>query len=609
MRKQRIGRATPFAFLVAAGLAAVAPAAAQPTLKDVIRQDTGEAPAAADATGEAGAAAAPSGDRAARDPAGRDTPRGAVRGYLDAVREGDYERAADYLLVDPRTETDPATLARQLEVVFDQKLWFDLSTLSDEPEGRTGDGLAASQEKVGEVPSARGPVPVILRRVSGEAGGRIWKFSSGLVGRVPALYEEHGYGPLGHYLPDFFFEIRLLEVQLWQWIGLMALAVAASLVSWVLASLIASVLARLLHRASSEIGERVVRVASGPLRLALTVFVFSGGKYLLNLAIAVNSVLASIENAFLIVAFTWVLLRAVDVASSMVEARLREQQQGTAVTLLPPGRKAVKLFVVVIAVLAAFDSFGFDVTAVLAGLGIGGIAIALAAQKSVENLFGGATLYADRPVRVGDFCRFGDKIGTVEEIGIRSTRVRTLDRTVVAVPNAEFANLQLENYTRRDRIWYHPTIGLRYETTPDQLRWVLVEIRKMLYAHPKVNPDPARIRFTGFGAYSLNLEIFSYVDVTDYGEFLEVAEDLNLRIMDIVEAAGSGFAFPSQTTYLEKGEGLDPERAGKAQEAVARWREERALYLPRFPQERIEELSGSLDFPPEGSPDARGGAR
>ena len=144
-------------------------------------------------------------------------------------------------------------------------------------------------------------------------------------------------------------------------------------------------------------------------------------------------------------------------------------------------------------------------------------------------------------MRVGEFCRFGGTVGTVEEVGLRSTRVRTLDRTVVTIPNSEFSNLQIENFARRDRIWYHPTIRLRYETTPDQIRYVLVEVHRMLYAHPKVDSTSARIRFVGFGSSSLDLEVFSYVNVTDYGEYLEVAEDLNLRIMDIVAAAGSCF--------------------------------------------------------------------
>jgi MscS family membrane protein len=192
----------------------------------------------------------------------------------------------------------------------------------------------------------------------------------------------------------------------------------------------------------------------------------------------------------------------------------------------------------------------------------------------------------------------------VEEIGLRWTRVRALDHTVVSIPNSEFAKQQLENYDLRRKIWYHPRLQLRYETTPDQLRYILVEIRKLLYAHPRVLPDPARIRFVGFGDWSLDLDVFAYIDTRDYGEFLEIAEDLNLRIMEIVTTAGSGFALPSQTTYLESGLGLDAERARAAEAHVGAWREKQELYLPRFPEDKVAELRGSVPYPPEGSAQA-----
>ena len=273
--------------------------------------------------------------------------------------------------------------------------------------------------------------------------------------------------------------------------------------------------------------------------------------------------------------------------------------------LLRPMCNAAKILVLIIAMMVWLDNIGFKVTTVLAGLGVGGLALALAAQSSIENMIGAITLYMSRPVRVGDFCRFGDTVGTVTEIGFRSTRIRTLDRTVISVPNAEFARLHLENLAMRDKIWYHPRIRLRYETTPDQIRFILVEVRKLLYAHPKVLPSPARIRFTEFGEYSLDLEIFAYIDVTNYGKFLEVAEDLNLRIMDIIAKSGSSLAVPSQRTYLERGKGLDEELAREAEAKVKKWRKKNELYLPSFPKETIEELQGSLDYPPTGSPGAR----
>jgi MscS family membrane protein len=200
-------------------------------------------------------------------------------------------------------------------------------------------------------------------------------------------------------------------------------------------------------------------------------------------------------------------------------------------------------------------------------------------------------------------------LGTVEEVGLRSTRLRTLDRTRVTIPNAEFSNLQIDNLARRDRFWYHPTLGLRYETTPDQIRYVLVEVRRMLYAHPKVDSASACVRFVRFGSSSLDLEVFSYVTVTAAAEYLEIAEDLNLRMMDIVAAAGSSFAFPSQTTYLEQGSGLDLDRGRAAEAQVRAWRERGELYLSRLPPEMIAEIDNTLAYPADGSATGTGPGR
>jgi MscS family membrane protein len=179
--------------------------------------------------------------------------------------------------------------------------------------------------------------------------------------------------------------------------------------------------------------------------------------------------------------------------------------------------------------------------------------------------------------------------------------VRTLDRSVVTIPNGAFSNFQIENLARRDRFWYHPTLSLRYETTPDQMRYVLVEVRRLLYAHPKVDSASARVRFVSFGSSSLDLEVYSYVTVPDYVEYLEVVEDLNLRIMDIIAAAGSSFAFPSQMTYIVKGSGLDGNRSRAAEARVQAWREQGELYLPRLPPEKIAEIDNTLPYPADGS--------
>ncbi len=163
----------------------------------------------------------------------------------------------------------------------------------------------------------------------------------------------------------------------------------------------------------------------------------------------------------------------------------------------------------------------------------------------------------DRPVRVGDFCKYGDDVGTIEAIGIRSTRIRGLDRTVTTIPNGVLSKMPIVNLTLRDRMLLKMVIRLRNETTPEQLRFVLAKLRELLLAHPMVTQEPSRVRFVGIGDCSLNLEVFAYVGTKDFNEFLEVQEDINLRMMDVVAASGTGFAFPSQTLYFARDEVLD----------------------------------------------------
>jgi MscS family membrane protein len=317
------------------------------------------------------------------------------------------------------------------------------------------------------------------------------------------------------------------------------------------------------------------------------------------------ALVASIGSALLIAAFLTWLIGIVNNALAEAIVRLpRASSRGIDDQLVRITFRLLTLGAFVVIVIVTANSLGIPLTPVLAGLGVGGVAVALAAQNSIENLIGGLNLFMDRPVRVGDFCRFGDKMGTVEEIGLRSTRVRTLDDTVISIPNAAFSRTELENFSRRSKIWYHPRIQLEKTSSADQVRFVLVEVRRMLYSHPKVDPDPARIRFAEFGPSSLELDVFAYVMVTDFGEYLEVAEDLNLRLMEILARGGLRLAVPAQRTLVERGLHPNPERAQQTEKQVQHWREHNQLYLPSFPEEVVSQLRGSLEYPHRGAPAA-----
>jgi len=252
------------------------------------------------------------------------------------------------------------------------------------------------------------------------------------------------------------------------------------------------------------------------------------------------------------------------------------------------------------------QALGLPVLSMLAGLGIGGLAIALAIKPTLENLIGGVILYVDKPVRVGDFCAFGNKMATVESIVIRSTQLRALDRTLVTVPNAQFVDLEIVNWAKCDEMLIDETIGVRYETTPDQLRYALAKLREMLHAHPRINNETVRVRFSGYGDSSLNITIRVYAMTREWNDFHAIREDIFLRVYDIITEAGTGFAFPSHTIYMGKDNGLGEEIGKNAMEHVQAWRRSGQLPFPRFSPEQLEGFNDTLDYPPRGSPEAGG---
>jgi MscS family membrane protein len=216
-----------------------------------------------------------------------------------------------------------------------------------------------------------------------------------------------------------------------------------------------------------------------------------------------------------------------------------------------------------------------NVTAALAGLGIGGLAIGLGAQKTFENLLGGISILTDKAIVVGDSCKIGDRAGTVEDIGLRSTKIRTEDRTVVSIPNGTVATATLENYRFRDKILCKQTVRLRYDLSPDHLRYVLAQLREALARHSKVEESTARVRVMRFGENAIEVELYAYILERDYGVFLASQEDLLLQVMETLEQTGGAVALPSQTTIVTQDAWVDPEKAAAARKAIEKSRDSR----------------------------------
>ncbi|HKC49961.1 MAG TPA: mechanosensitive ion channel family protein [Myxococcota bacterium] len=349
--------------------------------------------------------------------------------------------------------------------------------------------------------------------------------------------------------PLIFAQQALARLDLSQGLALLAAFAAATLAAWLVTSLALRALGAMAKRTSSSFDDRLVAAAFGPGRLALSVLTFSLLRRGVELSKAAEKVFGQVESSFFVAAGFWLVLRFLDVLSDDYRRRFQHRGQGQAGAMLATAQRFAKILAVGVAAIMVLDNAGVHVTALLAGVGLGGIAIALAAQKSIENLFGGLTLYLDRPVRVGSFCRFGERIGEVEEIGLRSTRVRTPERTLVTVPNAEFANLQLENFGLRDKIWFHPTLALRSNTPPDRLREILGALRELLAKHPCVEAETARVRIGGFGPYSINLDFNAYVKTPDLDAYFAIAEDLHLSVLDVLAEHGSGIAFTAPPEF------------------------------------------------------------
>ncbi len=329
----------------------------------------------------------------------------------------------------------------------------------------------------------------------------------------------------------------------------------------------------------------------------------------INFVAGVGSAIQLLSAAIMFLSGAWLAWRAAPVVAEAIIASPRIAPEGIDAHLIRICSRLVGLIAAAGLLAIGADRVGIPVYGIIAGLGVGGLAIALAAQPTIENLIGSLNLFADKPIRVGSFCRYGESLGTVESIGIRSTRIRGVDRTLTTIPNATLSKMPIVNFTQRDRMLLRATIAVRCETTPEQLRFLLTKLREMLLSHPRILPESARARLIGLGAGSREIEVFAHVMTQDWAEFLGIQEDVFLRIIEIVQQSGTAFALPSQTLYFGRDNGLDANQTEAAEAQVRRWREESRLPFPDFPAEQIKSMQGTLAFPPAGSPPTRRGVK
>jgi MscS family membrane protein len=531
------------------------------------------------------------------DPLGRTTPSGAVLGFLQAAQSGNYSIAAQYLQMSAaRRQAEGEQTASQLNAVLNSPAFTGRVGGFTQADGTPQEGVPLGRQKLGTMSSGDVEADLDLVRVSDPSAGKIWLISSDTLIKVPELYDQVEARQVEHRLPAFLVKHQIAGMPLWQWLALLlALPVAAGMGWLVLVLLEIPVRWWARRRGNVEIANW--RSVSAPAWLLTGTLIHQFLARYLGIALLPRHYYFQFTSIALILSLTWIVWRGVQWSLRRVRNRALARGRAGTGSLMLLGERILKAVIFAVGVLAVLNNLGFNMSTALAGLGIGGLAIGLGAQQTLANLFGGVSVLGDEVFRVGDVCRFGDRTGVVEDIGLRSTRIRTDERTLVAIPNGTVATINLENLSRRDKILLKTTLGLRPESKADHVRFVLAEIRRLLYSHAKVETATVRVRLTDIGGSSLSVEVMAYILTRDFNEFAAIREDLLLRMMDVLEDAGGGLALPSQTLYLSRDAGVEKEKADNAVKKIAELRDGKQLPFPDFHEQDISAFKGSIEYP------------
>ena len=495
------------------------------------------------------------------DPLERETPRRAVMSFLKYGERQDFATAARFLQPVPGQDIDLVERAREIQALH---RWFkgDVDLLSDDPNGTVEAGLPPGEVRAG-VFAVRGvTIDVILVRVDDPQFGKIWLISKDTVARIPELSAQmKSAGPtaVDRIVPASLRNDHLLGMSLAQWLGWLLSIPISCLLAWLLAFLLSAprrAWYKLRKLPSSTFWDSPLGT---PLKCIIAILIHSIFVYLLDPPLLYRAYYYRFLAALLAACFVWLVSRIID--RGFEHAVNRTRQRGGGESILVMMQRITRILMLIIAFVAAMALFGVNVKTTLAGLGVGGLAVALGAQKTLENIVGGVSLLMDKAVHVGDFCKIGDRLGTVEDIGLRSLRLRTLDQNLLVVPNGLLAQMQFENLKARSKLLIDQNFSLRIETTVEQLRSVLDRVQSALDKHPLIELGSSRIRVNDFAGAAFDLELFAYVKTGDWAEFTAIRQDFILKIAEIVETAGTRFAAPTHLTYLSTDKGFDPVKA------------------------------------------------
>jgi MscS family membrane protein len=551
-------------------------------------------------------AAAPAQAPAPIDPLGlgRETPRGTVIGFVRAAQDGNTDQAWEFLQSSGRGHPDvdeKQELVDHLLAVINAT--FSLSSLdsiSRDAEVRGDDGRPVNETPVAAARTHDVPFLLTLVRVD-DHGTKVWLISQSTLRQVAEAYDSLHVPRLASKLPAPFVKTRALGMPLWQWLAILLLVPLAMALGWFVALVARTGWRRGLRWRRLPVPPAPSWRRFGPGALLVAVFLHYRLVALIGTSLLYRQYYRGL--IFFLVSFGayWGLTHITAWIFRNVSQRLTNHGRLAERSLVSLGQRVLNVLIFVVIALIYLNWLNVNVTAALAGLGIGGLAIGLGAQKTFENLLGGISILTDKAIVVGDACKIGDQSGVVEDIGLRSTRIRTDFRTVVSIPNGTVATATLENFRFRDKILCKQLVRLRYDLSADHVRYALEQIREALALHPKVEDATSRVRLLKAGDYGLEVEIYAYILERDFNVFLATQEDLILQVMDSLEKIGAAIALPSQTTVVAKDSWIDPDKEAAAQRALDRMRDP-GVPGPQRPQLSTEASKPRSPAPPSSMP-------
>jgi MscS family membrane protein len=532
------------------------------------------------------ATATPTASGVPLDPFGRETPRGTLLGFIKAAQEERYAVAIEYFQPAPsrrrRSEQDDEEVAAQLLTIFNQKFAGALELTSRDPLGRLDDGLPPDQERITGALGATDKFPVQLVRLEEVQGRKLWYFSRATLDHVPEMYDSLTFPEIEKQIPQTLVTHRLLFMPLWQWIAIVVFLPIALLGGRLITLVIAFAVNQSRKARSKPLLAPQGFFQVDPITLTIAIvshYIFVG---YIGTSLLYRLYYRHLVWIFLAFDFYWILTRITRAISRRIGTSLTKRGMLAERSIVSLVRRFTEVIIFLLVTLLVLRNLGVDVSTALAGVGIGGLALGLGAQKTFENLFGGVSILFDKVIQVGDPCRINNQTGVVEDIGLRSTRLRTGERTLLSIPNGIMATAVVENLRFRDKFLCQQTLRLRYDLSPDHVRYVLGQIQNLLIEDPKVEDSSARIRLLRFAEYAIEVELFCYILEVEFTAYLATQEQLLLKIMDAIEKAGAVVALPTQTTFVTQDSWIDPLKAKAAQAAVEKARD------PGVPGARVQ---------------------